>query len=156
MPAATVVGSDLLCRLRRAPPQLVRQCRLAYARRTDKGHSPVSLEILFEITSPCAYGVNWHTRINPLDLTGRPDNIVFEIGLVDHDDRSGATFQHQIEIALHPRQVKVATQRRHDEGHIDIRRQELRTRFASRLADQRARPRQNCLNRGRAITLGKT
>ena len=51
MPAATVVGSDLLCRLRRASQQPVRQCRLAYARRADKRHSPVALEILLKITS---------------------------------------------------------------------------------------------------------
>ena len=42
------------------------------------------------------------------------------------------------------------------EHDIDIRRQELGARFPCCLADQRARPRQNGLNRGRAITLGKT
>jgi hypothetical protein len=160
MPAATVVGSDLLRRLRRASQQLVRQCRLAYARRTNKGHSPVALEILLEITSaivsPRADCMYWHTRSNPVDSAGWADNIICKICLVDHDHGSGATFRHQCEIALHPRQVKVSTRRGHDEDDIDIRRQELRARFACCLADQRAGPGQNDLNGGLAITRGKT
>ena len=73
---------------------------------------------------------DWDFRIDPFDLTGRPDDIVREIALVHHDDGDGATFQQRGEIALHPRQVEVATQRRHDEDDIDIRREQLRPGFA--------------------------
>jgi hypothetical protein len=88
------------------------------------------LEITSAVLSARANPVNWHTRIDPLDLTRRPDDVIGEIGLVDDDDGRGATFQHQSEIALQTRQVEVATQRRHDEHDIDIRRQELRAMLA--------------------------
>ena len=83
-------------------------------------------EITNAVPSACADGVNWHTRCNRSELVRRPANFVCEICFIDDDDRSGAAFPHQGEIALHARQVKIAIQRRHDEDDIDIRRQELR------------------------------
>ena len=80
--AATVVRPHFLCRLRRPSQQFVGQRRLAYARRTNEDDSPVAVEISLEITRAIATtradGVNWHARSNGSDLTGRPDDIMWE------------------------------------------------------------------------------
>src|SRR3990172_8662414 len=54
MSAAIVVGPDFLCRLRLTFQQLVCQSRLAHARRTNEGDSPVAIEISLEITNAIA------------------------------------------------------------------------------------------------------
>ena len=94
MTAAAVMGAHLLRRLRRASQQLVRQSRLADARRADEADGPDCRRNIARARrcrrGAGADGVHGHSGSDRSDLMCRPGDIVGEIGLVEHDDRSGA------------------------------------------------------------------
>ena len=70
-----------------------------------------------------AHGMNRNARRNRRNLLHRPGDIIREIRLVEHNDRSGAAVGHERQQTFDARQVEIPVRRRDDEHYVDIRRQ---------------------------------
>ena len=116
VPAALVVGTDLVRCLALPAQERVDEGRLADARRAEQGDRLARLEQgrqrLDADAVAGADGAHGHARRDCRHLGDAAGNVRAQVGLVEHDDRLGAARPGQGQVALEPAQVEVVVERR--------------------------------------------
>src|SRR6185312_15651859 len=94
MPAAIIVGPDILRQLYRATQKFIRQRRFSDTRRTDQADRFIALEILLEgrntLAGKSADDMNWNAGCYCCKVAVCCDDFARKICLIEHDNRNGA------------------------------------------------------------------